>query len=102
MGPAGTVRSRRKPRRDGGDLAAPDANGMAGALGGAAHGAGGACGALEVALQQVVRRLLDPRDALCHAVHALLPAHTTTAAVLDFAFGFFQDLRLASLAQVAT
>ncbi|HRT31369.1 MAG TPA: hypothetical protein P5211_03005, partial [Anaerolineae bacterium] len=59
--------------------------------------------ALEAALQQVVRRLLDPHDALCHAVHALLPAHTGfPAAMLDFAFGFFQDLRLASLAQVAT
>ncbi len=59
--------------------------------------------ALEAALQPVVRRLLDPCDVLHHAVHALLPAHTGfPAAMLDFAFGFFQDLRLVPLAQVAT
>lgn len=59
--------------------------------------------ALEAALQRVARRLLDPDDALHRAAHALLPPHTGfPAAMLDFAFGFFQELRLTSLAHIAT
>ncbi|MHB1319624.1 MAG: acyl-CoA reductase, partial [Anaerolineae bacterium] len=59
--------------------------------------------ALEAALRRVARRLADPGDALHRAAHALLPPHTGyPAAMLDFAFGFFEDLELASLARMAT
>jgi len=58
--------------------------------------------ALEAALQQVARRLADPGDALCGAVSALLPPHTGyPAAMLGFAFGFFQELALTPLARMA-
>jgi hypothetical protein len=56
---------------------------------------------LEAALQRVARRLRDPRDDLYSAAHGLLPAHTGfSAGMLDFAFGFFQQLQLTSLAQM--
>ncbi len=59
-------------------------------------------GALETALRCVARRLSDPGDELHRAAHALLPPHTGFApAMLDFAFGFFRELELTSLARVA-
>ena len=59
--------------------------------------------ALEAAMRHVARRLRDPNDDLHRVAHALLPPHTGfPAAMLDFAFGFFQELELASLAQMAT
>ncbi len=58
--------------------------------------------ALEAALQRVARRLSDPDDPLQVTAHTLLPPHTGfPAAMLDFAFSFFQELELASLARMA-
>lgn len=57
--------------------------------------------ALEAAMRHVAHRLRDPDDALHNAVHALLPPHTGfAAAMLDFAYGFFQELKLTALAQM--
>ncbi len=62
-----------------------------------------AVAALETGLRRVARRLADPGDELHRAAHALLPPHTGyPAQVLDFAFGFFQEIDLTSLACMAT
>ncbi len=55
--------------------------------------------ALEIALQRVVRRLLDPQDELHRIVATLLPPHTGfQMEMLDFAFGFFEKLPVRALA----
>jgi hypothetical protein len=58
---------------------------------------------LEAAMHRVAQRLGDPADDLYRAARALLPAHTGFSdAMLDFSFGFFQELQLTALAQMAT